>query len=72
VTGKGKNRNSRRMGHFLRRLLARYVYGHLPFNSGFDPGPAYSGSFLAANPLTRRDFSAARSIHTAVYAAARR
>jgi hypothetical protein len=51
VTGKGKTVLRAGWGVFYDAFSMDMFMGHLPFNSGFDPGPAYTGSSLAANPI---------------------
>jgi Carboxypeptidase regulatory-like domain/TonB dependent receptor-like, beta-barrel len=51
VTGKGKTVLRAGWGIFYDAFSQDMFIGHVPFNSGFDPGPAYTGSFLADNPI---------------------
>jgi hypothetical protein len=51
VSGKGKTVLRAGWGIFYDAFSQDMFMGHLPFNSGFDPGPAYTGSFLADNPI---------------------
>jgi len=50
VTGKGKTVVRAGYGFFYDAFSQDIFMGHLPFNSGFDPGPAYSG--FGPNPIS--------------------
>jgi len=50
LTGHGKTVIRAGWGIFYDAFSQDMFMGHLPFNSGFDPGPAYSG-FGAQNPI---------------------
>jgi Carboxypeptidase regulatory-like domain/TonB dependent receptor/TonB-dependent Receptor Plug Domain len=50
VTGKGKTVVRAGYGIFFDAYSQDMFMGHLPFNSGFDPGPAYSG--FGPNPIS--------------------
>jgi hypothetical protein len=50
VTGRGKTVLRAGYGIFFDAYSQDMFMGHLPFNSGFDPGPAYSG--FGPNPIS--------------------
>lgn len=52
ITGKGKTVLRAGWGIFYDAFSQDLFLGHLPFNSGFDPGAAYTGDFLANNPIS--------------------
>jgi hypothetical protein len=52
VTGKGKTVLRAGWGIFYDAFSQDMFMGHLPFNSGFDPGPAYTGNPSALNPIS--------------------
>jgi len=52
VTGKGKTVLRAGWGVFYDAFSQDMFMGHLPFNSGFDPGPAYTGDPSALNPIS--------------------
>ncbi len=52
VTGKGKTVLRAGWGVFYDAFSQDMFMGHLPFNSGFDPGPAYTGNPSALNPIS--------------------
>ena len=52
VTGKGKTVLRAGWGIFYDAFSQDMFMGHLPFNSGFDPGVAYTGDPNAANPIS--------------------
>ncbi|HKT48316.1 MAG TPA: carboxypeptidase regulatory-like domain-containing protein [Candidatus Acidoferrales bacterium] len=52
ATGKGKTVLRAGYGFFYDAFSQDMFMGHLPFNSGFDPGPAYSGFFFDPNPIS--------------------
>jgi outer membrane receptor protein involved in Fe transport len=51
VTGKGRTVLRAGWGVFYDAFSQDMFMGHLPFNSGFDPGPAYTGNLGALNPI---------------------
>jgi hypothetical protein len=52
VTGKGRTVLRAGWGVFYDAFSQDMFMGHLPFNSGFDPGPAYTGNPFAPNPIS--------------------
>jgi hypothetical protein len=52
VTGKGKTVVRAGWGIFYDAFSQDLFLGHLPFNSGFDPGAAYTGDPSAPNPIS--------------------
>jgi len=50
LTGKGRTVVRAGYGFFYDAFSQDFFMGHLPFNSGFDPGPAYSG--FGPNPIS--------------------
>ncbi len=55
VTGKGTTVLRAGWGVFYDAFSQDMFIGHLPFNSGFDPGPAYTGNLGALNPIFSAD-----------------
>jgi outer membrane receptor protein involved in Fe transport len=52
LTGRGRTVLRAGWGIFYDAFSQDIFMGHIPWNSGFDPGPAYTGSFLAENPIS--------------------
>ncbi|HLZ12747.1 MAG TPA: carboxypeptidase regulatory-like domain-containing protein [Candidatus Acidoferrum sp.] len=52
LTGKSKTVLRAGWGIFYDAFSHDIFIGHLPFNSGFDPGPAYTGNPGAPNPIS--------------------
>jgi outer membrane receptor protein involved in Fe transport len=52
LTGRGRTVLRAGWGIFYDAFSQDIFMGHLPWNSGFDPGPAYTGSFLAEHPIS--------------------
>src|SRR6266446_1620781 len=55
VTGKGTTVLRAGWDVFYDAFSQDMFIGHLPFNSGFDPGPAYTGNLGALNPIFSAD-----------------
>lgn len=53
LTGRGKTVLRAGYGVFYDAFSQDMFMGHLPFNSGFDPGPAYAG--FGPNPISQAD-----------------
>ncbi|MBS1841859.1 MAG: TonB-dependent receptor [Acidobacteria bacterium] len=68
LTGRSKTVLRAGWGIFYDAFSHDMFIGHLPFNSGFDPGPAYTGNPAAANPISSAGlFGGALSAASPVY-----